>query len=124
MRSQIVAITTVMALGLAVTSWLVFGFGRTSEAGALDGFAQCLTQRGFTMYGAYWCPHCQNEKKRFGDSFTYVNYVECTAEPKKCLAANISGYPTWVGPKGLRLEGEQGTSRLSKASKCSLPVSK
>lgn len=73
------------------------------------------------MYGAKWCPHCQNEKKAFGDSFRLVPYVECPDDPKKCLAAGINGYPTWVFPDGKKLEGEQGLEKLSQASGCPLP---
>ena len=50
----------------------------------LDDFAKCLTQKSVVMYGAYWCPHCQAQKKLFGSSFKYVNYVECTKDIKKC----------------------------------------
>ena len=89
----------------------------------LDGFAKCLSDKGVVMYGAYWCPHCQNEKKAFGDSFRFVSYVECTEEPNRCIEAKISGYPTWIGPQGLRLEGEQGLKKLSEASSCSIRAS-
>lgn len=87
----------------------------------LDSFAKCLTERGMVMYGAYWCPHCQNEKKAFGDSWQYVNYVECTQEPQKCLEQKIDGYPTWIFPDGKRLVGEQGIEKLSQASGCRIP---
>lgn len=70
------------------------------------------------MYGAYWCPHCQREKRAFGDSFRYVSYVECTETPEACTAESIRGYPTWLGPGGFRREGEQGIEELSKASGC------
>lgn len=103
-----------------VTGWLVLGRGGTSEANALDGFAQCLTERGWTMYGAYWCPHCQNEKAAFGDSFKKVNYVECTKEPNRCVMAGIKGYPTWISDDGRRLKGEQGIDGLAEASGCPL----
>lgn len=86
----------------------------------LDGFAQCLTDKGYVMYGAYWCPHCKNEKKGFGPSaWERVTYVECTDESKRCMEAGITGYPTWIAPGGVRLEGEQGVERLSHASGCS-----
>jgi hypothetical protein len=61
-----------------------------------DAFAQCLTAKGFTMYGAYWCPHCQQEKSYFGDSFKYINYVECTEKTQLCLDKGVQGYPTWI----------------------------
>jgi hypothetical protein len=72
------------------------------------------------MYGTYWCPHCQNEKKIFGSAFQYVPYVECTQETAKCTAMNIDGYPTWVFPDGKRLVGEQGLYKLSEESGCPL----
>ena|SRR3989344_7537978 len=61
-----------------------------------DNFAKCLTEKGFVMYGAYWCPHCQNQKLAFGDSFKYIKYIECTEEVKLCIDKNIKGYPTWL----------------------------
>jgi len=42
-----------------------------------DTFAKCLTDRHVLMYGAYWCPHCAEQKEKFGDSFRYAPYVEC-----------------------------------------------
>ena len=88
----------------------------------------CLRDQGVTMYGAYWCSHCQNEKRAFGDSFKYVPYVECTEETQKCLDAGVKGYPTWLfpassvdGSDGRRFEGEMGLAKLSEASGCVLP---
>lgn len=87
---------------------------------ALDAFAACLAEKKITMYGADWCPHCQNEKNAFGASFRLVPYVECPQEPQQCLDAGISGYPTWVLPDGTKLVGEQGLKKLSEESGCSL----
>ena len=86
-----------------------------------DEFAQCLASKQLTMYGAYWCSHCQNEKKAFGDSFKYVPYVECTQQTKLCLDKGIAGYPTWIDSSGQKYSGEQGLSGLSKISGCVLP---
>lgn len=66
-----------------------------------DTFAQCLTEAGMTFYGAYWCPHCQDQKAMFGESLQYVNYVECdaggeNAQPEACVAAGVEYYPTWI----------------------------
>ena len=89
------------------------------EASPLDSFAQCLTDRGVVMYGAEWCPHCQTQKKMFGKSFKYINYVECPQDPKRCLAAGIEGYPTWV-INGEKLIGEQDLEILSKKTNCQI----
>lgn len=128
-KITLAVVVVLLAVGLA---FLVFRPGEKSVNGALDDFAKCLAAKGATMYGAYWCPHCQNEKAAFGDSFHYVNYVECTQETQKCEAAGIQGFPTWVfqdastgsAQGGRRFEGEQGLQGLSSESGCPLPQSK
>ncbi|OGM96884.1 MAG: hypothetical protein A3J46_03895 [Candidatus Yanofskybacteria bacterium RIFCSPHIGHO2_02_FULL_41_11] len=95
-------------------------FDRKEVDADYDLFAQCLTEKGFTMYGAEWCPHCKNEKNAFGDSFKYVEYVECPDNPKECLEKGINGYPTWITGEGEKLEGERGVEKLSEKSGCKL----
>jgi len=87
----------------------------------LDAFAKCLAQKGITMYGAAWCPHCQSQKKLFGNAFQYVPYVECPNTPKLCLEKGVDGYPTWITADGTKLIGEQSLEQLSKTTSCSLP---
>lgn len=106
----------------AVISFFVFRSGKSSAN--LDEFARCLAEKGVAMFGAYWCSHCQNEKEAFGDSFKYINYIECTEKPQECLAKEVKGYPTWIFPDGRKLEGEQGIENLSRESGCQLPDAK
>ncbi|MEK7088879.1 MAG: thioredoxin domain-containing protein [Patescibacteria group bacterium] len=87
-----------------------------------DAFAQCLASKKLTMYGAVWCSHCKTEKARFGDSFKYVPYIECTENPNLCLEKGIDGYPTWIDEKGKKYAGEQGLEKLSEISGCELPA--
>lgn len=70
------------------------------------------------MYGAYWCPHCQAQKKLFGESFQYVHYVECTKEVKKCEEKKINGYPTWIFKNNERISREVSLEELAQKSKC------
>ena len=91
---------------LLLIAGLVVYFARPRPAdGYLKGFAQCLADKGITMYGASWCPHCQNEKKAFGDAFRYVPYVECPDNPNVCLNKGVEAYPTWIFPDGRKLVG-------------------
>ncbi len=87
-------------------------------------FAQCLTEKGVKMYGAWWCPHCNNQKKSFGDAWHYVDYVECSTQDGKqteeCKNANISGYPTWRFADGTELAGEATFEQLSQRANCPL----
>ena len=106
--------------GVAALGYLAFSFP-TTDARDLDGFAQCLADKGAVMYGADWCPHCQNEKRVFGKSFRLISYVECPKETQRCIDEGIRGYPTWKFPDGSRHEGEQGVDKLSAISGCVLP---
>ena len=99
----------------------------SSGSGKYDDFAKCLTEKGTKMYGAYWCPHCQAQKKLFGSSWKNVDYVECatpgTNEQKTvCNQAGIKVYPTWVFPDGKSLSGELSLEQLSSFTSCQLPV--
>ncbi len=88
-----------------------------------DKLAQCLTEKGVKMYGAFWCPHCTNQKKMFGDSFKYITYVECAeggenAQPEACAKAGIESYPTWYFPGQDKLTGEKTVQQLAERSNC------
>ena len=90
-----------------------------------DNFAKCLSDNNVRMYGAYWCPHCANQKEMFGDSFQYVNYIECSlpnraGQTQACKDAIIESYPTWEFKDGSRTKGEMTFLQLSQKSGCSL----
>ena len=118
-RNFILKSGIIVVVLLIVGTWLILRNYKQPVAN-LDEFAQCLAQKGATMYGAYWCPHCQNEKQAFGDSFRFVPYVECSTESKKCLDAGVNGFPTWIFTDGRKFEGEQGIEKLSQESGCPL----
>jgi hypothetical protein len=86
-----------------------------------DNFAQCLAVKKVTMYGAYWCSHCHNQKSLFGDAFRYVPYVECTQDIKKCTDMGIEGYPTWIFADGSRVGNEMTLEELAGKAGCELP---
>jgi len=92
----------------------------------LDAFAQCLAEKPAKMYGAYWCPHCADQKAMFESSFHYVPYVECGVpgsrdEAQVCKDAGIKHFPTWEFSGGERLEGTQSLQFLGTKTGCSLP---
>ena len=77
------------------------------------------------MYGAYWCSHCQNQKKAFGNSWQYVKYIECAlpggqAQTEVCLQAGIKVYPTWEFADDQKIEGELSLSELATKTNCVL----
>lgn len=128
LKFALVIVIVVVIVGIIVLSWFVLHGGESGENTPVAALAQCLAQKGATVYGAEWCPHCQNQKNMFGEAFKYISYVECPKNPAQCLAAGITGYPTWTFPStnsgqvanGSRLEGEQELGKLAEASGCAL----
>src|ERR1700690_1936658 len=92
-----------------------------------DAFARCLTDRGVKMYGAWWCPHCQEQKEKFGASFEYAPYVECGikgdlhGQSQVCKDEGIKHYPTWqFPPTGERVDRIFTLEELSDRTGCPL----
>ncbi|NEO49688.1 MAG: vitamin K epoxide reductase family protein [Moorea sp. SIO4A3] len=81
----------------AIGGWKV---NTTSGQSEID-LARHLTDVGAKKYGAYWCPHCYEQKQLFGkQAFSQINYIECArdgknAQTEACIAAGIKSYPTW-----------------------------
>jgi thiol-disulfide isomerase/thioredoxin len=95
--------------------------------GKYDAFAQCITNSGAKFYGAFWCPHCQAQKKLFGASAKDLPYVECStpdgqAQLPICKEKNISSYPTWVFADGTISTGELTFEQLAEKTGCTAPV--
>jgi hypothetical protein len=94
--------------------------------GKYDTLAQCIADSGAKFYGAFWCPHCQNQKKLFGKSEKLLPYVECSTpngqgQLQVCIDAGIQGYPTWEFADGSRLNGEIPLTQLAEKTSCQLP---
>src|SRR5262245_50308877 len=94
-----VIVVIVLVLGVLATV-LLRGSGSPVGPGTYDAFAQCLKDKGAVFYGAFWCPHCQAQKKLFGSSASLLPYVECStldgnAQTAVCTDKKIASYPTW-----------------------------
>ena len=122
MRNIVIAVIILFVAAGGLTWWLL----QNSQPGKLDSFAQCLKDKGVLFYGAFWCPHCQNQKKLFGSSEKHLPYVECSTpnssgQLQVCRDADIESYPTWKFPDGSKQEGELSLQELSNKSGCLLP---
>ena len=116
---------TLGAIVLVMVPLLIYALFTSPRGGNYDQLAQCLTEKGATMYGAYWCAHCQNQKRMLGKSFAKSNYIECSlpdgkTQTQECQEAKIKGYPTWEFSDGSRLEGEVSLEALAQKSGCEL----
>ena len=96
------------------------------EPGQYDEFAVCLKDQGAVFYGAFWCTHCQAQKKMFGTSQKLLPYIECSTPDGRgqlqiCKDKNIESYPTWEFADGSRLTGEVPLEQLAEKTSCTLP---
>jgi uncharacterized membrane protein len=94
----------------------------TTSSGAAElALAAHLKQVGAKMYGAFWCPHCHDQKQLFGkEAFNQINYIECdpkgkNPQPDVCQAEGVKGYPTWK-ISGQAVSGTQSLEELAQMS--------
>ena len=93
----------------------------TTSGPAELALARHLKQIGAKEYGAYWCPHCYEQKLLFGkQAAEELNYIECdpkgqNGRPDLCQAAGITGYPTWE-INGQLYSGVQTLEKLAELS--------
>lgn len=121
----------ILFIVIAVLILLGIGFLMKSndKPGKLDSFASCLKDKGAVFYGAFWCPHCRDQKQMFGKSAKFLPYVECsTADGQNqlplCKQKNITGYPTWdfiSGTTTQRVGGTVELADLAEKTGCILP---
>lgn len=113
---------------IVVAAWVGYDVynARFAKVSTLDGFARCLTAKGAQMYGAWWCPHCADQKEMFGYAFQYIKYHECSpagqrTETEDCKQAGIQHFPTWQFANGSRMEGTLPLATLSQKTGCKPP---
>ena len=123
-----IKMTIWILLGIcAVLSLYIYIQGLPPPAHKYDSLAKCIDNTSTTFYGAFWCPHCADQKIKFGTGAQYLPYVECSlpdhTENQTCKDAGVKNYPTWVFPDGSRLVGAQNPSTLSEKTGCPMPSS-
>jgi uncharacterized membrane protein len=99
----------------------VFNPAAGPEQPYLKALAVHLRDSGARFYGAYWCPHCQEQKEMFEASADRLPYIECTpngrsgARSMACTANDIRDYPTWI-IGGRRYTGVLPVAELARLS--------
>ncbi len=98
--------------------------------GKYDQLAMCLAEKNVKFYGAFWCPHCQANKKAFGKSEKYLPYVECSeaypdatgnyGQLQVCKDAGIKSYPTWEFADGTKVAQKFTPEELAEKVGCEI----
>ena len=119
-NKRIINYSIVGVIVIIIGLWVYGQYTAAQAPGQYDDFAACLTQEGVAMYGTDWCPHCQEQKRLFGNSFKLVTYINCDTNSAACENQGVTGYPTWIWDDG-RVSGTQQLSSLAEVSGCELP---
>ncbi|MFQ6057202.1 MAG: thioredoxin domain-containing protein [Methanosarcinales archaeon] len=111
----------IILIAIGIVAWSTSGYfvKDDNSLSDLDKFAKCLTEKGATVYVSQYCGHCKHQKEIFGESFKYVNSVECTENQELCQKNGIRGVPTWI-LNGASYPGVQQLETLSSLTGCSL----
>tara|TARA_Y100000310_G_C20097417_1_gene541130 strand:- start:45 stop:515 length:471 start_codon:yes stop_codon:yes gene_type:complete len=121
-NKKAIIIPIVILLLIVGGFWL---FPGNNDPGKYDEFAQCISDSGAKFYGTFWCPHCKEQKKDFGQSAKYLPYIECSTPDGRgtlpvCANAGIEGYPTWDFSNTERATGRLSFDQLSQKTGCSI----
>jgi uncharacterized membrane protein len=108
------------AVAAVVLGAFVFAAGPEGATPYQLTLARHLAQTGAVFYGAFWCPHCQEQKHKFGGAAGLLPYVECdpkgtNSQTERCERAAVRSFPTWE-IAGSRREGVQSLEALAEAS--------
>lgn len=94
---------------------------RSTSSEADMTLARHLKTTGAACYTAWWCPHCQDQREKFGREATALApFVECSDSNRRrtpeCRAnKDIEGFPTWRIAGKLHV-GAQELSKLAELS--------
>jgi hypothetical protein len=102
-KKTIFGLVIIIAIIGGLAAW---SMSLNSGPGKLDSFASCIKDKGATFYGAFWCPHCQAQKKMFGSSAKLLR---------------VESYPTWIFADGSTSTGEVDLETLAAKTSCVLP---
>lgn len=107
----VVTLTGTLAIYAPINSGSMQAGGAPGEVGppitttsgpAELALAEHLASINATMYGAWWCPHCHDQKQLFGEAAAQqIPYVECAEDGQNSQTAlcrskeGITGFPTW-----------------------------
>ncbi|MES2409335.1 MAG: hypothetical protein V4509_03480 [Patescibacteria group bacterium] len=125
-NKNIIYIVSLIVIAVALAGILSF-FNQDTDSGPgqYDALAQCARDSGAKFYGAFWCPHCRDQKKAFGNSAKLLPYVECSTpdaagQTQICIDNKIDSYPTWEFADGSRITGGITPEQLAEKTSCPL----
>ena len=104
-----------LVVGAAAGSY--FAFFSQGKQTPKERLARCLSEKGVSLYGMATCPHCQEQKDKFGTAVKHLDYVDCLQNQNLCKGKGIEVVPTWI-IDGTKYEGVRDLSQLAEMTGC------
>jgi len=112
-HKKIILISIISIVFVLIVGGIGFSYMNTLKPAALDGFAQCLTEKGAIMFGSSSCQYTHAQQGMFGNSARFIDSRDFTKDP------NIKITPTWL-INGKYYENVQTFDRLASLTGCKL----
>lgn len=118
---------SVLVAGVAASFLMWYLQTNPPKTTSYDNLAQCLSDQQVVMYSSITCAVCARVRKTFGQSYKYLNVVEChpkgnNPQPGLCLQKRIEKTPTWIiekdGKEIKRTTGFSGVEDLASFAGC------
>jgi len=110
-RKVINAITFLIIFGVVILATLLI---KNKGGETSDEIAKCIGENSM-LYTQLGCHACQAQEDLFGESYQYLNKIDCFYEREKC--AEITATPTWL-INGEKYVGVQSIEKLKELTKC------
>jgi flagellar basal body-associated protein FliL len=112
-NKKIILISIVSVVFVLIVGGIGFSYINTLKPAPLDGFAQCLTDKGAVMYGASFCQYSHAQQGMFGNSKKYLDIRDFSED------SNVKTTPTWL-INGEYFANVQTFDRLASLTGCEL----
>jgi len=84
-------ITIIIILAILTISWY---FLPGDNPNLDEQLAKCIGSKSI-LYMQEGCIACREQEKIFGDSYKFLNKVDCIQDSTRCLIENVTATPTW-----------------------------
>ena len=115
MKKKDINLLITVAISLAVLILALFLIN-SRKAETPDEIAQCIGEKSL-LYTQLGCHACEIQENVFGESYQYLNKIDCYYDTNACITANITATPTWI-INGEKYVGVQSIAELQELTNC------
>ena len=119
----------IIVIGIVVG--MRFIISSTATSSKYTDLVKCMADKDVKFYGAFWCPHCQEQERSLDMSRAELEtaglYIECStpdgnSQTQVCIDKKVASYPSWDFGDGVLITGELKVEELAEKSSCPLPA--